>query len=244
MRYDLQHVPAPPRPNTATPLLTLYTSTLNIDKNNLAPRLGSAWQPFRNTVVRIGAGTFYGKTSNSTYYALRVENGVFQQTFSGCSPTSTNPLLKGCAPIFPNLYFTPPGPAPAAPFAGALSPVVGIPGGTLPASSAAAHGMTPDFVNPVADEGELSVEEQLPGHMTVSATYLVTRGIHLPASYDANVAPTTQTRELRCPNLERHDRVNGNRTLLHGAHRSRHRADSEPGQHHQFLVQRTRHQPE
>ncbi len=193
VRYDLQHVPAPPQPNTATPLLTFYTSTLNIDKNNLAPRLGAAWQPFKNTVVRLGAGTFYGKTSNSTYYALRVENGVFQQTFSGCSPVSTNPLLKGCAPVFPNVYFTPPGPAPAAPFAGALTPVVVIPGGTLPASSAAAHGMTPSFVNPVADEGELSVEEQLPGHMTVSATYLVTRGIHLPASYDANVAPTTQT---------------------------------------------------
>jgi len=42
LRYDLQHVPAPPKPNTASPLLTLYTSTLNIDKNNFAPRLGFA----------------------------------------------------------------------------------------------------------------------------------------------------------------------------------------------------------
>ncbi len=31
VRYDLQHVPSPPKPNTATPLLTFYTSTLNID---------------------------------------------------------------------------------------------------------------------------------------------------------------------------------------------------------------------
>jgi hypothetical protein len=30
--------------------------------------------------------------------------------------------------------------------------------------------------------------------MTVSATYLLTRGLHLPSSYDANVAPTTATR--------------------------------------------------
>src|SRR5467141_191576 len=45
VRYDLQHVPAPPQPNTGTPagssaLLTFYTSSLNIDKNNFAPRIG------------------------------------------------------------------------------------------------------------------------------------------------------------------------------------------------------------
>jgi hypothetical protein len=194
IRYDLQHVPAPPNPNTATALLTLYTLTLNIDKKDLAPRLGIAWQLQKNMVLRVGYGIFYGKTSNSTYYALRVENGVYQQTFSGCSPTSTNPLLKACAPTFPNVFFTPPGPAPAAPFAGALTPTVGIPGGTLPAASTAVHGMTPNFVNPRAHEGEVTLERQLPGRMTLSATYLLTRGLHLPSSYDANVAPATTTR--------------------------------------------------
>jgi hypothetical protein len=195
VRYDLQHVPVPPQPNTATPLLTLYTSTLNIDKNNIAPRLGLAWQFTKNTVLRAGYGIFYGKTSNSTYYALRVENGVFQQTFSGCGPTGT-PQQKACAPTFPNVFFTPPGPALAAPFPGALTPTVGIPGGTLPATVQAVHGMTPDFVNPAAHEGELAIERELPWRMTVSATYLLTRGLHLPASYDANVAPTTATRSF------------------------------------------------
>jgi hypothetical protein len=190
VRYDLQHVPAPPRPNTASPLLTLYTSTLNIDKNNVAPRIGVAWNFLGNTVLRAGYGIFYGKTSNSTYYALRVENGVYQQTFSGCGPSG----ITSCAPTFPNVFFTPPGPAVAPPFEGALTPAVGIPGGTLPASSAAAHGMSPNFVNPAAHEGEVSIERQLPGQMTISATYLLTRGLHLPASYDANVAPTAATR--------------------------------------------------
>jgi hypothetical protein len=189
-RYDLQHVPAPPKPNTATPLLTLYTSTLNIDSNNIAPRLGVAWQPDNKTVVRLGYGIFYGKTSNSTYYALRVENGVFQQTFNGCGPNG----ITSCAPTFPNVFFTPPGPPVAAPFQGALTPTVGIPGGTLPANSAAAHGMAPDFVNPAAHEGEITVERQLPGNMTIAASYLFTRGLHLPSSYDFNVAPSTQTR--------------------------------------------------
>ena len=191
LRYDVQHVPAPPKPNTASPLLTLYTSTLNIDKNNFAPRFGLAWQFLGNTVLRAGYGMFYGKTSNSTYYALRVENGVYQQTFSGCGPA---PGIASCAPTFPDVFFTPPGPALAAPFSGALAPTVGIPGGVLPASSAAAHGMTPNFVNPLAHEAELSIERQLPGRMTVSASYLYTHGSSLPASYDANVAPTTVTR--------------------------------------------------
>ncbi len=193
VRYDLQHVPAPAQPNTATPLLTLYTSTLNIDKNNIAPRLGVAWQFDKNTVLRAGYGIFYGKTSNSTYYALRVENGVFQQTFSGCGPTGTA-AQKACAPTFPNVFFTPPGPPVAAPFPGALVPTVGIPGGTLPVTVQAVHGMTPDFVNPAAHEGEVTIERQLPGGMSVSATYLLTRGLHLPASYDSNVLPTTQTK--------------------------------------------------
>ncbi len=194
VRYDLQHVPQPPQPNTATALLSYYTSTLNIDKNNVAPRLGVAWQFDKNTVLRAGYGIFYGKTSNSTYYALRVENGVYQQTFSGCGPTASLPALKACAPTFPNVFFTPPGPAPAAPFPGALAPTVGIPGGTLPANSAAVHGMSPNFVNPAAHEGEITIERQLPGRMSISASYLLTRGLHLPASYDSNVAPTTQTR--------------------------------------------------
>jgi hypothetical protein len=187
LRYDIQHVPTPPQPNTGTALLTQYTSTLNIPKTDFAPRLGVAWQVDSKTVVRAGYGMFYGKTTNSTYYALRVENGVFQQTFSLCGPTST------CAPTFPNVFFTPPGPAVAAPFAGALTPTVAIPSGGLATSIQAVHAMAPDFVNPVAHEVELTVERQLPGRMSLSATYLLTRANHLPASYDANVAPTTLT---------------------------------------------------
>ena len=206
LRYDLQHVPAPPVPNTSSPLLTLYTSTLNIDKNNFAPRLGVAWQLGSKTVVRAGYGMFFGKTSNSTYYALRVENGVYQQTFSGCNPTSSNPLLAACAPTFPNVFFTPPGPAVAAPF-GRADTHRRHPRRHVACASTAVHGMAPDFVNPTAHEAEVTVERQLPGRMSFSATYLLTRGIHLPSSYDANVAPTTRDRELRRSQLDRRHRL-------------------------------------
>ena len=184
VRYELQDVPQPPKPNTATPLTTLYTTTLNIDKNNFGPRIGLAWNPYPGTVIRAGYGMFYGKTSNSTFYALRVENGVYQQTFN-CIPT-TCPSLT-----FPNLIFTPPGPMPQAPFSGALTPTVTP--FTPPALTQLSHGLVPDFVNPLVHEGEFTVEQQLPGGLALSTGWLFSRGLHLPVFVDANVAPATTT---------------------------------------------------
>ncbi len=185
VRYDLQHIPAPPKPNTNTPLTTLYTSKINIDKNNFAPRLGMAWSVGKGTVVRAGYGIFYGKTSNSTYYATRVENGVYQQTYN-CNPT-TCPQLT-----FPNTIFTPPGAKPVAPFAGALTPQVTpfTPGG----NTATTRGQSPDWVNPMIHEGEVTVEHALPGSSSISASYVVSRGERLPIFIDSNIAPTSLTR--------------------------------------------------
>ena len=185
VRYDLQLIPQPSKPNTSTPLTTLYTSTINIDKNNFAPRLGMAWEVAKDTVVRVGYGIFYAKTSNSTYYATRVENGVIQQTFN-CNPT-TCPALT-----FPNLIFTPPGGTPIAPFAGALTPQV-VPF-TPPAGTQTARGQAPDWVNPMVHEGEVAVERQLPGNTSLSGAYVFSRALRLPIFIDSNIAPTTLTR--------------------------------------------------
>jgi hypothetical protein len=184
LRYEIQTIPQPPKPNYVSPLTTLYTSTINTDSNNFGPRIGLAWQPFKGTVVRAGWGMFYGKTSNSTWYAVRVENGVYQQTFN-CTPT-TCPSLQ-----FPNLIFTPPGGTPVAPFAGAVTPQVTS--FTPAATTQLSHGVVPDFVNPLVHEGELTVEKQLPWGMSASAGYIFSRGLHLPVFVDANIAPTTLT---------------------------------------------------
>ncbi|HYW48208.1 MAG TPA: TonB-dependent receptor [Bryobacteraceae bacterium] len=185
LRYDIQLIPQPPKPNTSTPLTTLYTSTINIDKNNFAPRVGGAWQIGGNTVLRAGYGIFYAKTSNSTFYATRVENGVFQQSFN-CTPT-TCPALA-----FPNLIFPAPGPPLAAPFPGALTPQVTP--FTPPALSQLARGQVPDFVNPVAHEGEVTFERQLPGSIAASVGYVLSRALRLPQWVDANLAPATASK--------------------------------------------------
>jgi hypothetical protein len=187
VRYDLQSIPQPAQPNTATPLTKLYTSTINIDKNNFAPRIGLAWQIGGGSVLRVGYGVFYAKTTNSTYYATRVENGVIQQTFN-CNPT-TCPTLT-----FPNLIFTPPGGAPIAPFAGALVPKV-VPFAP-PSATQTTRGQSPDWVNPLVHEGEVVFEHELPHSISVSAGYIVGRGLRLPIFIDTNLAPSTTTRSF------------------------------------------------
>jgi len=185
VRYDLSLIPQPPQPNNFTPLTKLYSSTINIDKNNFAPRIGIAWEMSKGTVLRAGYGIFYAKTSNSTYYATRVENGVIQQSFN-CN-TASCPALK-----FPNVIFTPPGAAPQAPFAGALTPQI-VPF-TPPAGTQTTRGQSPDWVNPLVHEGEVTVERELPWNMSISAGYVVSRALRLPIFVDSNIAGSTTTR--------------------------------------------------
>ncbi len=185
LRYDVYLIPQPPQPNTFTPLTTLYTSTINNPKNQFAPRVGGSWQITPNTVFRAGAGLFYAKTTNSTYYNTRVENGVFQQTFN-CTPSACPSLT------FPNVIFTPPGAPLAAPFQGAAVPqVVAF---NPPSNAQAARGMVPDWKNPSAYSGDVTLERQLPGAIGVSVAYVFSRGLHLPIFNDANLAPATATK--------------------------------------------------
>ncbi|MGA3019272.1 MAG: TonB-dependent receptor [Bryobacteraceae bacterium] len=188
LRYDVSTIPQPPEPNTLTSLTTLYTSTIHIPKDQFAPRLGAAWQISPKTVLRVGYGLFFAKTTNSTYYATRVENGVFQQTFN-CTPTGA---LACPALTYPNVIWTPPGPTPTAPFTGALTPqVVAF---NPPAATQLTRGMAPDWVNPRTHEGEVTLEQQLPGSLSGSVAYVVSRSLHLPIFYDANLAPSTSTK--------------------------------------------------
>lgn len=185
LRYDIFNIPKPPMPNTSTPLNALYTSTINVPKGQFAPRLGAAYQFAPGTVLRTGAGMFYGKTTNTTYYNTRVENGVFQQTFN-CTPANC-PSLK-----FPNVIWTPPGGPLAAPFSGALQPQVTT--FAPPSTAQASRGQVPDWKNPLAYQAEVTVERQLPGGISASAGYVMSRANHLPIFVDANLAPASQTK--------------------------------------------------
>jgi hypothetical protein len=193
VRYDTQLVPQPPRPYTTSangqpsPLGQLYTSTININYKMVQPRVGFSWSPQAGTVFRGGYGMFYGLTSNSTFYALRVENGVFQQQYNFSSASAAG------APAAPNVLFTPPGPALAAPFAGAATPqAVGLGNASLPTISF--RGLSPTFSNPFTHSMDLGVEQELPFHSSLSISYVGTRGLRLPYFIDVNQPAPTTTR--------------------------------------------------
>jgi hypothetical protein len=177
----------------------------------LAPRIGFAWNPYTGTVVRGGYGIFYGLTSNSTWYTLRRENGVYQQQFSLnalSNPSNTYTTLTGTPAGSPNRRFnvangssyqtyapqggfpafTPPGPPPINLVTGAPTPAVN-PG--LPALTLNVRGADPHFLNPFTHSYDLAVEQQLPLHSTFSIGYVGTRGMRLPIYVDTNVDPTS-----------------------------------------------------
>ena len=72
------------------------------DRNNVAPRLGLAWKPLRNTVVRAG----YGINYNTSAYQSIVQNMAFQPPFSTTatntqSATTQLTLQNGFPPVPP-----------------------------------------------------------------------------------------------------------------------------------------------
>ena len=72
------------------------------DRNNFAPRLGLAWKPLRNTVVRAG----YGINYNTSAYQSIVQNMAFQPPFSTTatntqSATTILTLQNGFPPVPP-----------------------------------------------------------------------------------------------------------------------------------------------
>src|SRR6202012_1341596 len=91
---------------------------------------------------------------------------------------------------FPFLPFQPTGPA----LSNALTPA----GGTTPAvggpqilGTQSFHGLDPNFVPPLAHEANLSVEQALPGHMSLSVGYVGTRALRLPVFLDSNLVGQT-----------------------------------------------------
>ncbi|HEX5283992.1 MAG TPA: carboxypeptidase regulatory-like domain-containing protein [Bryocella sp.] len=101
LRYDVQLVPGPDRPNTLNPVAFNATSQINPNLQMIQPRVGFNWNPQTGTVVRGGYGMFYGQIGNSSYYTLRRENGVYQKQYADSAPVANLPYVASGVPLGP-----------------------------------------------------------------------------------------------------------------------------------------------
>jgi len=162
LRYDLQTMPK----LTGNPDLPA-TSRINVDRNNFGPRLGLSWDPFKKqtTVIRAGAGMYYGRTQNSTIVNLMNNNGQRFKVYSFIPSTPGSP-------VFPSV----------------LTEVPTGAAGRPDALYAAA-----DFANPLIYQMEFSVEQELFKDFTLNAVYMASRGQRMPVFRDTNLFPPSRT---------------------------------------------------
>jgi hypothetical protein len=177
VRYEYTRLPDVPETTTTNPSTGLTTTakgnpafpatqSFNADTNNFGPRLGLSWDVFNNQklVWRGGYGITYGRTSNSFLSTALTDN---QLVFIGFGFSAGDPVV----PQYPGILSAPPSSAFAAPDVLQLAP---------------------DFVRPLVHMTEMSLEYGLTDTMSVSATYVWSRGLRLPSAVDINMNPPNE----------------------------------------------------
>lgn len=173
LRYDYQQLPQPGTVesggvvfagNPAVP----ETTQFNQDKKNWAPRLGVTYDlgARHDTVLRASYGIFYGLTSNSALYSAFLNNGINLVTYS-FTPTTAG------APIYPSVLNAPP---------------TGV-AGTRPDIQ---H-LSTDLVRPRVHSTDVAVERRLGRDITMTVSYLNSRGRKLPYFRDINFPVANST---------------------------------------------------
>jgi len=137
-------------------------ATLHLPAARVAwgPRFGLAWSPVKSTVVRVGAGLYYGRIDNAVVLAALTQTGSAAGDLNYFfKPTDTG------APPFPYVFSNQPQQTVAP---GAVS-------------------FAANFKRQEVDQAVLSVEQELPSHWIVSVSGMTSLGRRLPISVDTNL---------------------------------------------------------
>jgi hypothetical protein len=168
LRYDYEKLPDPQVPNAAYP----QTSVLPKDHNNIGPRFGFSWDPFKSgkTAVRGGYGIFYGRITNGAIYSVISNTAATGGQFT----LSLSPVVSGAlnpqAPTYPNTLTS--------------------------GSTTAARGInvySPTLQNPAIQQADFSIQREIGWKTSLSVSYLLNLGRELPNFADLNIAPATGT---------------------------------------------------
>lgn len=164
---------------SVTPRLTLnlgarydlqFLDSIATDANNVSPRAGFAWSPFRSRkmVVRGGWGLFYDRVPlRALANALLSSGNTTDLTAASQVSVSLSPTQAG-APMFPGIITATP---------------TTLPAGVLVNFTT----MNPNMQNAYSEQGNFEIEQQLGGHGTLSVGYQHLRGLHLVISVNQNV---------------------------------------------------------
>ncbi|HEU5452697.1 MAG TPA: TonB-dependent receptor [Terriglobales bacterium] len=164
LRYDNERLPKAFWPNSNYPATGVTPS----DNNNLAPRVGVAWDVLGDgkTVVRGGYGMYFGRVINSYISNELTGTGSPQSQLS----TGNISASSSGAPLYPNVLAN-----------------------ALPSGAAPALNVYGAMRNPLAHEADLVVEREITHNTVVSFSYLLSIGRDLPMIFDRNLSATSNT---------------------------------------------------
>lgn len=178
VRYDKQIMATPPVRNPDAQLLAagLDTSRGPNDGNNFGPRAGFSYAPNEKTVIRGGYGIFYGRTTAIMLGTAHSNNGI---NILGLTTNCLTNLPVPC-PTYPNVLTAAPG-------------ALNIPNIFL---------FSQDYQQPYVQQGRFGVEREIAKNITVSATYLYFRGVHLSRTRDINLFAPVPTPAIDAVTLQ------------------------------------------
>jgi hypothetical protein len=173
LRWEREQLP-PPLPllnNTELPL----TQKLPSLGNDWGPRVGLALGSLEShwPLLRLGYGMYFGRTENSTVETALTQTGSLKGDLKFFMRPTDN-LNAGGAPPFPYV-------------------LTGQPGSVV---TPGAVEFAPNFRNPEVHQAVAALEEELPGHVEVTASALVSLGRRLPVPVDANLTTPTPTQTI------------------------------------------------
>lgn len=187
---------------------------LNTDKNNFAPRISFAWDPFSNhrTAIRAGYGIFYSPIYGQiadVVQTLGLVNGVrpIAQVFVPLTGAPGNPALTS-AVIFQTLF--------AQGKVGCVTPSAGQSAcitpadltqfginitntGPVPPLSVLFSGQ-PNYQNPYSQQAEVGIEHEIAKGWSVSLSGIYVHTIGLPVALDVNALPTAPFSNVQLSN--------------------------------------------